>query len=52
MKKNEYVAPEMEIVEFTEQCSILNASDPTGGGDKGGTFPKPNGSRSMDDYEE
>ena len=27
MKKNEYVAPEMEIVEITEQCSILAMSD-------------------------
>ena len=26
MKKNEYVAPEMEIVKITEQCGILAAS--------------------------
>ena len=27
MKKNEYIAPEMEIVEITEQCGILAGSD-------------------------
>ena len=34
MKKNEYVAPEMEIVEITEQCNILAMSegDSTPGG--------------------
>ena len=26
MKKNEYIAPEMEIVEIIEQCSLLDAS--------------------------
>ena len=26
MKKNEYVSPEMEIVEIKEQCSILAGS--------------------------
>ena len=30
MKKNEYVAPEMEIVEITEQCNILAGSDKNG----------------------
>lgn len=39
MKKNEYVSPELEIVEMTEQCSILADSDPgmAGGGTGGGT---------------
>ena len=32
MKKNEYVAPEMEIVEITEQCNIMAVS----GGDVSG----------------
>ena len=32
MKKNEYLAPEMEIVEITEQCGILDVS----GGDLSG----------------
>ena len=27
MKKNEYVAPEMEIVEMTGQCTILAGSE-------------------------
>lgn len=27
MKKNEYVSPEMEIVEITEMCGILAGSD-------------------------
>ena len=27
MKKNEYVAPEMEIVEIVEKCGILAGSD-------------------------
>ena len=35
MKKNEYVAPEMEIVEITEQCNLLKGSiideNPSGG---------------------
>ena len=43
MKKNEYVAPEMEIVEITEQCKLLAGSgddplipeNPSGG--EGGT---------------
>ena len=41
MKKNEYVTPEMEIVEIKEQCSILAGSDPTGnsGGGQGGNTP-------------
>ena len=37
MKKNEYVAPEMEIVEITEQCHVLVQS--TGGSTpEGGIF--------------
>ena len=35
MKKNEYVAPEMEIVEITEQCHLLewsNGESTPGGG--------------------
>ena len=32
MKKNEYMAPEVESVEFIEQCNILDAS--LGGGDR------------------
>ena len=31
MKKKEYVAPEMEIVEITEQSTILADSSSTGG---------------------
>lgn len=38
MKKNEYVAPEMEIVEITEQCNLLGMSD---GENPGGTYDGP-----------
>ena len=31
MKKNEYVAPEVEIVEITEQCCLLGTSTNTDG---------------------
>lgn len=33
MKKNEYLAPEMEIVEIEVGKPLLDASDPIGGGD-------------------
>ena len=33
MKKNEYISPEVEVVEITEQCSVLAIST----GDAGGT---------------
>ena len=36
MKKNEYVSPEMEIVEITEQCNILAGSDNQGNLGDGG----------------
>ena len=35
MKKNEYVSPEMEIVEMTEQCCILAESLGNGNVDSG-----------------
>ena len=40
MKKNEYLAPEMEIVEIKEQCNILAGSpddtlEPDGGKNEG-----------------
>ena len=34
MKKNEYVAPEVEIVEIAGQCNIL--ADSNGGGENPG----------------
>ena len=34
MKKNEYVAPEMEIVELIGKCTILDASNGNTGGPK------------------
>ena len=30
MKKNEYLAPEVEVVEIAGKCSILAGSDKTG----------------------
>ena len=36
MKKNEYVSPEMEIVEIKEQCCILAGSDENGNMGGGG----------------
>ena len=38
MKKNEYVAPEMEIVKLTEQCNIMAIS----GGDVTGPLDPDN----------
>ena len=40
MKKNEYVTPEMEIVEITEQCNLLadSNSNEAGGFDPNDPF--------------
>ena len=44
MKKNEYVSPEMEIVEVKGQYSIMAGSDITGGSpSQGGTDEIPDG---------
>ena len=36
MKKNEYVSPEVEIVEIIEQCTILTGSDEGNSSEAGG----------------
>ena len=41
MKKNEYVSPEMEIVEIAEQCNIL-AGSPNDGETAGGAGDEEN----------
>ena len=46
MKKNEYVAPEMEIVEITELCGILAGSD---GNDVSGDLTPGGGFGGFDD---
>ena len=39
MKKNEYVSPEMEVVEIVEKCAILNVSGENTGGEIGDYDP-------------
>ena len=42
MKKNEYMAPEVEVVELTEQGCVLTTASQTGqGGELGSGTPPP-----------